>query len=173
MAFKTDSIKLKNYADASARNSAITSPSAGDLALTAGSLQVYTSAWANVDTAPSHSYNAKLASFDGSDQTIPSSTGYTFVTYYVTADQDTNNDGSPDTNHALKIKPVAEYGAHARVEIINGSNDQLVISKNNGSDQDFDWNGTNATTVDIGIGQRAIFLRIGNGARWEVIVLSL
>ena len=172
MAFKTDSIKLKNYADASARNSAIGSPASGDVALTNGTLQVYhSSAWANVDTAPSHSYNVKLDTFDGSDVVIPASTGYTLVTYYVTADQDTNNDGN--ANHALKIKPVAEYGAHARVEIINYSDDQLIISKNAGSDTNFNWAGNAVATVDVGIGQRALFLRVGGGAAWEVIMLSL
>ena len=171
MAFKTDSIKLKNYADVSARNSAIASPAAGDVALTGGVLQVYTSAWANVDTAPSPSHNVKLDTFDGNDVVILASTGYTLQTYYVTADQDTNNDGS--ANHALKIKPAADYGTSARVEIINASNDQLIVSKNGGSDANFILSGGSVATAEIGIGQRALFLRLGTGTAWEVVILSL
>lgn len=172
MAFKTDSIKLKNYADVSARNSAISSPAAGDVALTNGILQVYTSSWANVDTAPSHSYNAKLDTFDASDVVILSNTGWSLVTYYVTADQDAGNDGTAD--HALKIKTTADYATSARVEIINNSNDQLIVSRNNpSSDNNFLLGGSSVGTVTIGIGQRALFLRFGNGATWEVVVLSL
>lgn len=171
MAFKTDSIKLKNYADVSARNTAIGSPAAGDVALTNGVLQVYTSAWANVDTAPSHSHNAKLDTFDSSDVVIPASTGYNLVTYYVTVDQDADNDTTAD--HALKIKPAADYGTSARVEIINASNDQLIVSRNGGGDANFLLSGDSVLTVEIGTGQRALFLRLGTGTTWEVVILSL
>lgn len=48
MAFKTDSIKLNNYTDAAARNTAIPSPAKGDLAVTDGVLQIWDTSWADV-----------------------------------------------------------------------------------------------------------------------------
>lgn len=50
MAFKTDSIKLNNYTDAAARNTAIPSPAKGDLAVTDGVLQIWDTSWADVST---------------------------------------------------------------------------------------------------------------------------
>ena len=50
MALKTDSIRLKNYADIAERNNEIPSPDEGELAITAGVLQIYDSSWANVSS---------------------------------------------------------------------------------------------------------------------------
>jgi len=173
MAFKTDSIKLKNYADATARDAAITSAATGDIALTAGALQVYntaTSSWSNVDSAPYYPANEVLSALSG-DVVIPASTNYTNVTYYVTADQDADNDSSAD--HAIKIKGIAEYGLGARVEIINGSGDELVITKNVIADVDFkDPSGSTVSQITIDIGKRALFLKT-SAANWQVIILTL
>ena len=51
MAFKTDSIKLKNYANNSARDAAIGSPANGDLAVNNGTLQIYNGSWGAVGPA--------------------------------------------------------------------------------------------------------------------------
>ena len=51
MAFKTDSIKLKNYADDADRDAAIASPANGDLAVNNGSLQIYNGSWGAVGPA--------------------------------------------------------------------------------------------------------------------------
>ena len=51
MAFKTDSIKLKNYANNSARDAAIDSPANGDLAVNNGTLQIYNGSWGAVGPA--------------------------------------------------------------------------------------------------------------------------
>ena len=50
MALKTDSIRLKNYADIAERNTGIPSPDEGELAITGGVLQIYDSSWANVSS---------------------------------------------------------------------------------------------------------------------------
>jgi len=172
MAFKTDSIKLKNYADATERDAAIppANVSAGDVALTDGTLQVYTTSWNNVKTAPAHSLNEILSSI-GTDVTVPASTNYTNVTYYVTADQDVDNDSTPD--YAIKIKNPSEYGAGARVEVINGSADELVITKYQNADVDFkDPANSTVSSITITNTQRALFLKT-TAANWQVIILAL
>lgn len=60
MAFKTDSIKLKNYADNAARNTGIPSPVNGDLCVNNGSLQIYNGSWIAVDA----SSGLTVANFD-------------------------------------------------------------------------------------------------------------
>lgn len=170
MAFKTDSIKLKNYANATARDAAIASAASGDIALTAGALQVYTSSWSNVDSVPYYPANEVLSALSG-DVVIPASANYTNVTYYVTADQDVGNDSSAD--HAIKIKGTSEYGLGARVEIINGSGDELVITKSVIADVDFkDPSGSTVSQITIDIDKRALFLKT-SAANWQVIILTL
>ena len=50
MALKTDSLRLKNYADVAERNTSIPSPDDGEIAITGGVLQIYDSSWANVSS---------------------------------------------------------------------------------------------------------------------------
>ena len=166
MAFKTDSIKLKNYADTSARNTAIASPAAGDIALTGGILQVYTSAWTNVDTTPSHSNTVHTASWSGNITLVKDANVESLVFYNIT----------DSTGHSLLIPPVANYGTHAQLQVVNGSDKPMTLAKESGSDQSFWWrasdNSAQVTTVDLGLGQRALFLKTAANY-WEVIVLSL
>ena len=85
------------------------------------------------------------------------------------------NTTAQGTTHALKIHPPTSYPANARVEVINGSSATMYITRNNtGTDAQFRWqaNGGLQNQIDIGIGQRAVFLKT-SAANWDVIVLSL
>jgi len=170
MAFKTDSIKLKNYADDSARNAAFTSPypaaAAGDIVVNAGALQVYSgSAWSSIDTSPSSSNTVRTTTWSA-DATLPDSLELESLVYY-----NTTSSGA----HRLKIPNISSYGSNAKLEIINGANTQLQLVKELGADQDFWWrasSGSQVATIEIGPGQRALLLKTA-AAYWEVIVLTL
>lgn len=64
MALKTDSIRLKNYADIAERNTGIPSPDEGELAITGGVLQIYDSSWANVSSGGGGGGAEELAQLD-------------------------------------------------------------------------------------------------------------
>ena len=163
MAFKTDTIRLKNYSS----DGAITDKAQGDLAVVSDILKYYNgSAWAAVDTVPAFTQTQVNTSNLASDVTIASGTNLSLVTYYNTGAQGSN---------AVKIKKPVEYNSNARVEIINGSSGAMTITKFDSGDPSFNWEaGTGSvTTVAIGLGQRALFLRPGTSTTWEVVVLSL
>ena len=171
MAFKTDSIKLKNYASDSARNTAFTSPyptaAAGDIVVNAGALQVYSgSAWNSIDTSPSSSNTVRTAAWIAST-TLPDGLELESLVYYNTM---------PPGAHQLKIPNVSSYGSNAKLEIINGANIQLQLARELVADQSFWWrassSGAQVTTIEIGPGQRALLLKTA-AAYWEVIVLTL
>ena len=166
MAFKTDSIKLKNYASDSARNTAIASPAGGDIAVNAGALQFYNgTAWKSIDTSPSHSNTVRTTAWSA-PTTLPDGLELESLVYYNTM---------PPGAHQLKIPNVSSYGSNAKLEIINSANTQLQLAKESGSDQSFYWrasSGAQVTTIEIGPGQRALLLKTA-AVYWEVIVLTL
>ena len=163
MAFKTDSIKLKNYADSSARNAAIASPAGGDIAVNAGALQFYNgTTWKSIDTSPSNSNIVRTATWTG-DVTLSDGVDIESLVYYnkVTAGV-----------HQLKIPNVGSYSSNAKLEIINGTNTQLQLGKEDAADPHFLSSGSQVTTIEIGPGQRALLLKTTT-TYWEVIVLTL
>lgn len=84
----------------------------------------------------------------------------------------TTNQGN---THALAIPPVGSFGAFAQVQVINGSSDDMHITrKTPASDASFNLQAGGGTVnqIDIGLGQKALFLKT-TAANWEVIVLSL
>ena len=64
MALKTDSLRLKNYADVAERNTSIPSPDEGEIAITGGVLQIYDSSWANVSSGGGGGGASELAQLD-------------------------------------------------------------------------------------------------------------
>ena len=164
-AFKTDSIKLKVFADTGARNTQLTANgTSGELCNVDGSLQISTgSGWTAVD-ATSFSNTVNHAVWSGHVELASGVTTLSVVYYNTTAQGNT---------HELRIPPVAEYQDNAQVQVINGSPDDMHITKKAGSDADFNWasNGGSVAQIDIGHGQRALFLK--TSAKWEVIVMAL
>ena len=200
MAFKTDTIRLKNFAN----DGAVTGEAQGELAVVSNVLKYFNgSGWNAIDVSSAivlsnfntggvetagqftdsdakimssaaidDRINGKFSNFVkhdawGGDVTLQSGTSIINAIFYNTTTQ--------GTTHKLKIHPVASYPTNARVEVINGSNAVMNVTRNNtSSDQAFNWQaqGGNQTQIDIGIGQRAIFLKTAS-AKWDVIVLSL
>lgn len=210
MAFKTDSIALKVYADNTARNTALSNGASGELCVTGGSLQISDgSAWAAVDSssaltisnfhADTYQTSAELSNPGFSDDDT------SFLTAKATDDRiDTKllinmntvkhtawNAGAeissgPTVNnvlfynttdqgaYALTLPPVGDYASMAQVQIVNGSTTTMEITRKTNTDPDFNWQTANpplVTTVDIGRGQRAIFMKTA-GNYWDVIILS-
>ena len=78
-------------------------------------------------------------------------------------------------SYAMTIPPVGNYAAMAQVQVINGSNEDMHITRKDTSDPNFNWQANSVpsvTQIDIGIGQRAIFIKTA-ASNWDVVVLSL
>ena len=200
MAFKTDTIRLKNFAN----DGAVTGEAQGELAVVSNVLKYYNgSAWNAIDVSSAivlSNFNAGVVEtagqFTDSDTKIMSSAAiddringkFSNVVKHdawnaaVTIENGLNiinavyyNTTAQGSTHALKIHPPTSYPANARVEVINGSSATMYITRNNtGADAQFRWqaNGGLQNQIDIGIGQRAVFLKTA-AANWDVIVLSL
>ena len=164
MSFKTDTIKLKRYtSDPSGSEGvvALVGASSGT-----ASLKYYDGAWKPIDSSPSNSNTIKANSWSG-DVTLAKDTNVESLVFYNITDS---------SSHTLKIPAVTNYGTHAQLQIINGSNKAMTLAKEQGSDQSFWWRASNpgaqVTSVSLGLGQRALFLKTAANY-WEVIVLSL
>ena len=166
MSFKADTIKLKRL------TSDPSSPTDGLVALVGASsgtsaLKYYDGAWKSVDSSPSNSNTIHTASWSGNVTLVKDTNVESLVFYNITGM------GGSDR---LLIPPVANYGTHAQLQVINGSDKIMTLQKESGSDQRFWWRASNnsaqVTSITLGRGQRALFLKTSQ-AYWEVIVLSL
>jgi len=205
MAFKTDSLRLKNYSPTGAgAPDGIGTVSQGELAVVSNVLKYYNgTGWNAIDVSSAivlSNFNAGVietaGQFTDSDTKIMSSAAiddringkFSNVVKHdawnaaVTIESGLNiinavyyNTTAQGTTHALKIHPPTSYPSNARVEVINGSAASMYVTRNNtSSDASFNWqsNGGTQTQIDIGIGQRAMFVKT-SAAHWDVIVLSL
>ena len=164
MSFKTDTIKLKRYtSDPSGTEGvvALVGASSGTAAL-----KYYDGAWKSIDSSPSNSNTIYTASWSGNVTLVKDTNVESLVFYNIT----------DSSSHSLLIPPIANYGTHAQLQVVNGSNKAMTLAKESGGDQSFWWRASNnsaqVTTVSLGIGQRALFLKTAANY-WEVIVLSL
>ena len=162
MAFKSDSIRLKNYA----ATGDVSGPAQGELAIVSNALNYYNgSAWSAVDSSFSN-LNAVQHQAWGSTQQLPSGTSVASLVYYNTTDQNYST-------YELQIPPIASYAAYAQVHVINGSPAMMRITRQDAGDASFNWQtgGGTVNQVDIGLGQRALFMK--TSTKWEVVVLSI
>lgn len=160
MAFKSDSIRLKNYT----ATTDVAGPAQGELAVASNVLHYYNgSAWSAVDSSFT---NLNIVKHTAWNAAIEISSGSTIASLVLL------NTTSQGNTHALTLPGVSTYAAHAQIMIINGSDDDMVVTKKS-STSNFNWQGGggSVSTVDIGKGQKAMFLK--SGSIWEVVVMSL
>ena len=165
MSFKTDTIKLKRYTSEPTGTEgviALVGASSGN-----AHLKYYDGSWKGIDSTPSNS-NTIMSTPWNASLTLTKNIDVESLVYYNLTDS---------TGYTLKVPPVENYGTHAQVQIINGSNTTLNIAREDAAaDQQFWWRASNPSaqvaTVEIAPGQRALFLKT-TATYWEVIVLAL
>mgnify|MGYP006234432355 CR=1 FL=1 len=165
MSFKTDTIKLKRYTSEP-------TGAEGVIALVGASsgnarVKYYDGSWKGIDSTPSNS-NTIMSTPWNASLTLTKNIDVESLVYYNLTDS---------TGYTLKVPPVGNYGAHAQVQVINGSDKTLNIAREDaGADELFWWRGSDPSarvaTIEIGPSQRALFLKT-SAAYWEVIVLTL
>ena len=210
MAFKTDTIRLKAFANDTARDNASLAPADGELCVSNGNLQIYdSSAWSAVDSSSALTISNFHADTYQTAAEVAGSFGDNDTSFLTSAATDDRIDskvlvnantvkhdawsgnlelGSGSTvnnvvfynttqqgnTHTLTIPPPTDYPPMAQVQVINGSSEDMHITKKAGGNPDFNWQsgGGSVSQIDIGIGQRVLFLKT-SGSSWDVITLSL
>ena len=165
MSFKTDTIKLKRYTSNPTGSEgvvALVGSSSG-----AASLKYYDGSWKGIDSTPSNSNTVKADAWNAHITLAKDIDVESLVFYNIT----------DSSSYTLKIPAVENYGTHAQIQIINGSNKAMsLVREDTGNDPQFWWRASNSSaqvaTISIGLGQKALLLKTATNY-WEVVVLSL